>query len=133
MNITHENIYIDPSTKASMTGNRVIHNAKECIRAFQLHTDRLTRSETVTVLAVPAMAVLTAVLPFAVPHPATRFMCAAILSIALAVFIGQKVVLLEGLSRTQLRLVKNAMMGTLLFGLVIAILCSEGIQLMMSG
>jgi len=126
-NITQEVTRPQPSD--SYAGQILIsvkRNFGRCLQAIKAAPPTSTKlSEILLVLSVPLLAMLMAFLPIVMPLPATRFLCASGLAFMLAIFVGHRLIIVQSMSTEQTYSLTGALMGTFLFGLTVAVICSE--------
>jgi hypothetical protein len=125
--ITHEQTRVQISdTYTGQILNSVNRNFGRCFEVVKTAPPRsVKRSESIVTLSVPALALSAAMLPAVLPVPATRLMCASILALVLIVFVGRRLAIVQSMSADQTYKLTGALMGTFLFGLVVALLLSE--------
>ena len=118
------------SSYANKHQSYVWQNFARCVKSVQIAPKAVSKSEKMLVLSVPFTAITAAIVPRMLPDPVTGFLCAAILSLALAVFVGHKLIIVQFMSKQHTYMLTGALIGTFLFGLAFALLFSEGIRML---
>jgi hypothetical protein len=126
-NVTHEQTRVPTSdTYTGQILSSVTRNFGRCLEVVKTVPPKpIRRSEIVLTLSVPALALAAVILPAVLPMPATRLMCASILALVLIMFVGRRLVIVQSMSADQTYKLTGALMGTFLFGLVVALLFCE--------
>ena len=107
----------------------VKRNLRLCSDAMNAAPTRFTKVECALIISIPITSVMTAVLPLFIHYPTTRFVCSALMAVSIALFLLQRLSIVQSLSRRHVYMVLGMLAGTFLFGLAIALMLSESIQL----